>query len=84
MMLRLYVYCQESTSYEVSNQSAIQEIFCFLWNSKISYSIHKSPSLVPILNQMNPVHTLPPYFFEILSPIPRSFKWFLLFRLSDQ
>jgi hypothetical protein len=50
-----------------------------LWNAKIHYHLHKRPSLVPVLSQVTPVHTLPTCFFEthlntILPSTPRSSK----------
>jgi hypothetical protein len=49
-----------------------QEILHTLRNSSVHYRVHKSLLPVPILSQMNPVHTLAPYFpkihFNIIFP----------------
>jgi hypothetical protein len=51
---------------EANNHTTNQEIPHLLWNLKVQYYVCKSLLLVPILSQMNPVHTFPPCFAEAL------------------
>jgi len=60
---------EQRPSWEASSHSANYIIPCLLWNPKLHYPVHNSLSLVLILNQLHPVHTLSPFFPKILSNI---------------
>jgi len=79
---------EQSPSWEANNHSASQ-ILCLVRNSEVRCCLHKIPSLVSVLSQMNPVHTLPTCFSKIQPNIitlstPMSSKCPVPFRLSNQ
>jgi hypothetical protein len=55
-MQRTSNYMEHSVPKEAYTHSASQEIPYLSWNPKVHYHVPYSPPLVPILNQMNPIH----------------------------
>jgi hypothetical protein len=73
-----------SPSWEAANCPVTWEILSILRNPKAHYSVHKSHPLVPILRQINPIHTIPSYlskiYFNIVHPpTSLSSQWSLTF-----
>jgi hypothetical protein len=65
--LLTYLLMEQSPSREAAHCAATQELPNILWNPKVHYRPHKSPPLVPILSQIDPIPTIPSYLSKISS-----------------
>jgi hypothetical protein len=62
-----YLYLQKEVPFWESNSClSSREISFILYNTVIQYHFHKSLALVPVMSQINPVHTVTFYFKFIL------------------
>jgi hypothetical protein len=54
-----------SSSSVVAKCAATREHPSILWKPNVNYSVVKSPPLVPVLSQIDHVHTIPSYLSKI-------------------
>jgi hypothetical protein len=78
---------EKSPSWEANSHPASEKNPRLLWIPKVHYRVHNSPPLIPILSQMNPVHTFPPHFLKtqsnIIFPSVLRSEWSVPFRFHD-
>ena len=90
LIANLLTYSMEqSPSGEANWFLASREIPRILWNPKAYYLSHKCPPPLPILSQINPIHTPTSHFQKILLNIilpsaPVSPKWSVSLRFHHQ
>jgi hypothetical protein len=69
LILNITNSMEQSPSWEANSQSASEATCSLTSNPKVHYRVHKILSLVPILSQIHPVQTSPPYLSTIHSNI---------------
>jgi len=79
----------EQSPSEANRFAASQEIPLIFWNPNVHYRINTCQAPVPILSQLDPVHTSTSHFLKmhiniILSSTPESPKWSLSLRFPHQ
>ena len=65
---------EHNNNWRANSSLVSQEIHHILWNPKLQYHVHKSPSLVLILSQTNPVHAISSCLLEINSNMTLPYK----------
>ena len=79
---------EQSPNWEANRFSANQEIPHILWNPNVHYRMHKCPPPVPIVSQLDPVHTPHATSWSclniILASTPGSPKWSLSLMFPHQ
>ena len=65
LLLHCQVQQQQNPTWQTNCSSVSRECLHLLWSSKVHYHIDKSLPLFTVLSQINPVHTLLSYFFNI-------------------
>jgi hypothetical protein len=61
---KLIIFMAQGFPREAASCPANQEIYLTLCKQKFHYRIHNNPPMVPILSQMDPVHSLPSYLLR--------------------
>jgi hypothetical protein len=85
----LLTYSIEQRPSWEANRFSVKKFPAFYVKPKVHYRIYKCPPPVPILSQINPVHTVTSHLLmihlnSILPPMPGSFKWSLSVRFPHQ